>query len=186
MPRAVVPLADGAEEMEAVAVIDVLRRARWEVIVAAVRAPGAPGGAPLRASRGVRLCADQEWSADLMTGCTALVLPGGAGGTQILRSDPRILDAVRRQHADGKWVCAICAAPLVLQEAGILKGRRATCHPGVRQELRDPAYSDDRVVIDGNLITSKGPGTALEFALAILEQVEGPASAKAVRDGLVL
>jgi protein deglycase len=185
MPAALIPLASGVEEMEAVIVIDVLRRARWDVTVAAVRTAGSHPGAPLVASRGVRLCADVEWEEASRHLFDALVLPGGAGGTQVLRSDARVIEAVRRQQASGKWVCAICAAPLVLQEAGILKGRRATCHPGVREELVEANCIDERVVIDGRIITSQGPGTAIEFALAILEQVQGAAAAQAVRSGLV-
>jgi protein deglycase len=186
MPKALVPLAPGVEEMEAVIIIDTLRRARWEVTAVAVRGPGDPAGAPLQASRGVRLCADAEWGETAGAVFDALVLPGGAGGTKALCADARVLDAVRRHYAAGKRVCAVCAAPLVLQAAGILKGKRATCHPGVRQELRDAVLSTDRVVVDGTIITSQGPGTSFEFALAIIAQVEGAAAAQSVRAGLVL
>ena len=185
MKNVLVPLAEGVEEMEAVIIIDVLRRAGWRVVSAAVRPPGQPGSL-LKASRGVLLAADVEWTAVRSEDFDALVLPGGSGGTQVLRRDARILEAVRSFAQAGKWVAAICAGPLVLQDAGILKGVRATCHPGVRQELREALASDDRVVVDGRIVTSQGPGTAFEFALTLIRLLEGAAAAGKVREGLVL
>lgn len=187
MASALVPLAVGVEEMEAVIVVDVLRRAGWNVRTAAVRAgAGSVPGAPLTASRGVRLLADAEWDEVRPDDFDVLVLPGGAGGTKVLRSFQPLLDAIRRFAQAGKWTCAVCAAPLVLQEAGILRGRSATCHPGVRGELTEARRSDERVVMDGRIVTSQGPGTTFEFALAIVRAVDGDAVAERVRGGLVL
>lgn len=185
MKSALVPLAEGVEEMEAVIIIDILRRAGWRVVATAVRAPGQKGGT-IKASRGVHLGADAEWSEVRGEDFDALVLPGGAGGTRALRADSRVLAEVRNFAAAGKWVAAICAGPLVLQSAGILKGVRATCHPGVRQELCDPVASDERVVVDGRIVTSQGPGTAIEFALTLIRLLDGTAAADTVQDGLVL
>ena len=185
MKSALVPLAEGVEEMEAVIIIDVLRRAGWRVVSAAVRPPGKPGST-VKASRGVHLAADTEWKDVHNDEFDALVLPGGAGGTQVLCSDSCVLDEVRRFAKAGRWVAAICAGPLVLQAAGILKGVRATCHPGVRQELRDPLVSDAPVIVDGKIVTSQGPGTAFEFVLTLIRLLDGAAAAQRVREGLVL
>jgi 4-methyl-5(b-hydroxyethyl)-thiazole monophosphate biosynthesis len=97
-----------------------------------------------------------------------------------------VLEAVRARATAGRWICAICAAPLVLQAAGVLSGRRVTAYPSVQKELRAGVVVSDRVVVDGRLITSQGPGTAFEFALAIVEQTQGAPAARAVREGLVL
>jgi len=180
MIRALVPLADGVEEMEAVIIVDVLRRARWQVTVAGLDA------APVVASRGVKLVPDAAWPAIDIAGHDVLALPGGSAGAKALMADRRVLDAVRQFTEAGKLVGAICAAPLVLQAAGVLRGRRATCHPAVRDRLTEPTPSDDRVVVDGRIVTSQGPGTAFEFALTLIRLAGSPAEAEAVAKGLVL
>ncbi len=185
MKNALVPLAEGVEEMEAVIIIDVLRRAGWRVVSAAIRPPG-EGPGTLRAARGVHLGADAEWADVRSEEFDVLVIPGGAGGTQALCRDGRVPEAACRFVQAGKWVAAICAGPLVLQAAGILKGVRATCHPGCRQDLRDPEVSSDRVVVDGKIVTSQGPGTTFEFALTLIGLLDGAAAAAKVREGLVM
>ena len=116
-----------------------------------------------------------------------LVLPGGGPGTQRLARDERILGAVRAFHAEGKRVAAVCAAPLVLQQAGILDGRRATCHPerGGAPHPR-PACQNEEVVVDGAITTSRSAGTCFAFALELVRQVDGEEKAAAVRGGLAL
>ena len=178
MSRILVPLAEGVEEMEAVIVIDTLRRAGFEVVAAGLKA------GPLTASRGVRLIPDTTLDEVRAADFDALVLPGGKG-VALLRQDARVLNAVRTLHAAGRWVCAVCAAPLVLQEAGILAGRRVTCFPGVAEELTATRRLADRVVVDGNLITSQGAGTTLEFALEIVRQMGGAALAERVGEAMV-
>jgi len=180
MTRALVPLADGVEEMEAVIIIDTLRRAGWEVVSAGMQ-PGV-----VVASRGVRLSPDEDWSRIDPNTFDLLVLPGGGEGTKKLSSDERILEAIRGFVLSGKTVGAICAGPLVLQSAGVLNGRRATCHPAVSAKLSVTARDRDRVVTDGGIVTSQGPGTAFEFALALIGLVDGSARADEVADGLVL
>lgn len=180
MPRALVPLADGVEEMEAVIIIDTLRRGKWEVVSAAVTP------APITASRGVCLLPDQPWSSINPLDFDILVIPGGAAGTRVLMATPSVLDAVREFRQRGKPVAAICAGPLVLQAAGVLNGIRATCHPGVAKELTATPRLTDRVVVDEGIITSQGPGTSFEFALVILRHLDGPAAADAVAAGLIL
>lgn len=180
MARVLIPLADGVEELEAVALIDILRRGGCEVVAAGLN------GLTVRASRGVRLLADATWEEASRQAWDAVVLPGGAGGAEALQASPSVLETIRRQAAADKWVCAICAAPLVLQAAGILKGRQATAHPAVRDRLTEPALRDARVVRDGKILTSQGPGTAIEFALEILRLLEGADKADRVAAGLVL
>lgn len=180
MTRALVPLAEGCEEMEAVIVIDVLRRAGWEVCAAGLR----PG--PVTASRGVRLMADCLWDEIDPMLFDLIVLPGGNQGTEQLRRDVRVLGALRAFHEAGKIVAAVCAAPLVLQEAGLLAGRKATCHPGAAPRLTVTKRLDERVVIDGRVVTSQGPGTSMAFALALVSIVDGEAHAEEIGRGLVL
>lgn len=178
MSKVLVPLAEGVEEMEAVIVIDTLRRARFEVVTAGLKE------GPLTASRGVRLIPDTTLDAVNVGDFDALVLPGGKG-VQLLLADERVLSAVRSVHRNGRWVAAVCAAPLVLQKAGILDGRKATCFPGVAQQLTATRRLEDRVVVDGRIITSQGAGTSLEFALEIVRQLGGRNLAGQVAEEMV-
>jgi len=179
MSKALVLLAEGVEEMEAVIVIDVLRRAGVEVIGAATGE-----GLEVTASRGVRIVADarlDELSAD---GFDALIIPGGANGARRLAADARVLDLARAFVRQKKWVAAVCAGPLVLDAAGVLSGIRMTCHPSVRQGFKNAC--NDSVVEDGRFITSQGPGTSMEFALAIARRLCGDKIADTVASGLIL
>ena len=175
-----IPVADGSEEMEVVIVADVLRRAGWPVTLA-----GIAGAGPIRAARGTRLVPDAAWSAVDPESFDLLVIPGGWEGVLALSRDARVLAAARAFLAGGRWVAAICAGPLVLQAAGLLAGRRVTCHPGVADKLTQTDRLADRVVIDGRLITSQGPGTALEFALALVGAAAGRDAAEVLARNLV-
>ncbi|MDD5707571.1 MAG: DJ-1/PfpI family protein [Kiritimatiellae bacterium] len=179
--RVLVPLAEGAEEMEVVIVLDLLRRAGIEAVAAAVG-----DDKTVTAARGVRLVADALWSDLSPATFDLLAIPGGTGGTRRLQRDARVLQAVRDFVKAGKPVAALCAGPLVLQAAGVLDGKRATCHPGVRKELTAAGVSDDSVVEDGLIITSQGPGTAFAFALALIRRLLGEKAATTVANGLVL
>lgn len=167
MVRVLVPLADGCEELEAVTVIDLLRRAGIEVVCAGLQ----PG--PVRCSRGVVLVPDMTLDAALAQDYAMVVLPGGMPGAAHLKADPRILDVLKRMAADGKYTAAICAAPMVLAEAGLLKGKAATSYPGALDGQPDIRPSTDSVVRDGTVLTSRGPGTAMDFALALIETLLG-------------
>ena len=180
MAKALVPLADGVEEMEAVIIIDTLRRAGWEVVSASI------SGNTITASRGVRIVPDTLWEKINPDNFDVLVLPGGSKGTSALSSDSRVLKTVRNFVNSNKIVAAVCAAPLVLQTAGVLDNRKATCHPAVRDQLKSCVISDERVVTDGSIITSRGPGTAFEFALTIIRHIDGDTAANKVAEGLVL
>ena len=178
--KALVPVANGSEEMEAVIVIDVLRRAQWEVTCVGL------DDRPIKASRGVVIVPDAAWDAIDPASYDLLVFPGGNQGSKNLRADARVLKAVREFDAAGKTVAAVCAGPLILQEAGILAGREATCHPGVADELTATERSEERVVVDGHVVTSQGPGTTFEFALTLIALKEGEEKADAIARGLVL
>jgi len=186
--KVLVPLASGFEEMEAVIIVDVLRRAQWEVVTAAVRGnENSAGGhcAAITGSRGIRVEPDAEWKELDPAAFGALVLPGGSGGVDNLRGDQRILTTLRDFSETDKWIGAICAAPLVLQAAGILNGVRATCHPAVRDNLTAAKFVDQPVVLDQRIVTSQGPGTAIPFALTLIALVSGKKAADAIARQLV-
>lgn len=179
MKRILVPVADGTEEMEAVVVVDLLRRAGCEVCVAGIQ----PG--PITGARNVRIVPDAFWDSIDPMAFDALVVPGGAEGTRRLASHPGVLRAARDLHAAGRRVAAICAAPLVLQAAGILDGRRATCHPGVIGQLTAASRTDDAVVRDGTITTSQGAGTATVFAISLIADLCDEVTATRVAHDIV-
>jgi len=174
-------LAPGFEEIEAVTIIDVLRRAGIETA-----ALGVSGSGRVEGSHGITIEADRSLSEAERDSWDIVILPGGLPGATNLRDDPRVLALLRRQHESGKRLGAICAAPIALGAAGVLEGRKATSYPGFEKELRGATVSADRVVKDGNILTSRGPGTALEFALAIVADLEGKAAADKLRSGMLV
>lgn len=169
MRRVLVPLAEGCEELEAVTVIDLLRRAGVEVVVA-----GLDSG-PIRASRGVTLLADIGLDEALSQDYDMVVLPGGGAGADRLDGDGRIRELLKKMANNERFTAAICAAPKVLASAGILAGHTVTAYPGVLEALpqRDFQLSADAVVSDGKIVTSRGPGTAMDFALTLIEHLCG-------------
>jgi 4-methyl-5(b-hydroxyethyl)-thiazole monophosphate biosynthesis len=173
VPTVLVILAEGFEEIEALTPVDVLRRAGADVTVAALG-----DGLHVTGRSGVTLHADRTLSAVAGDSFDCVVLPGGPGVAQ-LRKDARVLDLVRKQGQSGGWIAAICAAPAVLGSAGILEGRRFTAHFSVSAELPD-ALLDERVVLDGKLITSRGAGTSLDFSLSLAEQLFSPEKASEI------
>lgn len=175
--KVLIPLAEGVEEMEAVIAIDLFRRAGWHVVAAGLSA------GPVTASRGVVLGTDMAWADVNTAGFDALVLPGGAKGTENLRADTRILDTVRAFDQAGKWVAAVCAAPTVLLAAGILQGRRVTSHFSVADQFTD--WVDEPVVWADHLLTSQGAGTCFAFALAFIARIEGQTRADELAKALV-
>ena len=178
--RVLIPLADGVEELEAVTLIDVLRRGGIEVTSAALGEDRVVHG-----SRGVTLVADALWSALATEDFDAIVLPGGGKGTENLAADRRIVETVRAFDEAGKFVAALCAAPIVLAQAGILKDCKATCYPSCAKDL-GASYDDAPVIADGNVITSQGPGTAMLFALVLIQHFTGDeALVRKVADGLL-
>lgn len=179
--KALVPIANGSEEMEAVIIIDTLRRAKWEVTVAGI------DEGVITASRGVKLMPDAAWSELNPANFDILLLPGGFGGTEAFMKHAGVQQAVKDFNAAGKWFGSICAAALALNEAGVLEGKKFTCYPGVEAKLPPHIQPvDEAVVVDGHLITSQGPGTAFEFALTIIAECSSPNLSAEVRAGLLL
>lgn len=169
MPRVLIPLAQGCEELEAVTIIDLLRRAGMDVITAGLDEQ------PVTASRGTVLIPDTHLESIRNESFDMIVLPGGLPGADNLRDDPRIIEMLKQHASAGKTVAAICAAPKVLAHAGLLEGRIATSYPGALETLGllNTQLSKAPVVIDGNIITSRGPGTAMDFALTLIESLSG-------------
>jgi DJ-1 family protein len=179
--KALVPIANGSEEMEAVIIIDTLRRAEFDVTVASLT-PGI-----IEASREVKLAGDATWDEIELSDFDILLLPGGFGGTEAFMAHSGVQQALKDFDAAGKWFGCICAAALALNEAGVLTGKRFTCYPGVEQKLpADVQPVDEAVVVDGHLITSQGPGTAFEFALKVIAECSSPNKSAEVRAGLLL
>ncbi len=174
-------LSPGFEELEAVAPLDLLRRAGIEVVSASTTPELWVEG-----SHGIRIQADATLDASLLQDYDMIVVPGGPG-VDGLRKDPRVLELLRRNHSLGKPLAAICAAPLVLLDAGLIQGRVMTSFPGSQEELEPSLkeYSQDRVVVDGPFITSRGAGSSEEFALAIIAELLGRDAAEDVRRRIV-
>lgn len=175
-----VPLADGFEEIEAVTPIDILRRAELDVIVAGV------GKKEVTGSRGLKVFADT--TIEEFHGLPdAVVLPGGAQGASNLKRSPAVADLLARMKGEGRLIAAICASPaVVLAGSGVLEGKKATCYPGYEKNFGPgTTFSDARVVVDGRVITSRGPGTAMEFALDLVRALVDDATAERLRAALV-
>lgn len=180
MTSVLVPLADGVEEMEAVIMIDVFRRAGWRVDAVGLK-PGT-----VEASRGVKIVPDRMWEEIDPLLYDVIAIPGGNQGTIHLMNDERVLDALRHHYRAGKWVAAVCAGPLVLQRAGIISDERVTCHPLAAPELKAGTYVDQAVVVSGHLVTSQGPGTTFAFALSIVALRDGRKKALDISRGMVM
>eukprot|EP00027_Filamoeba_sp_ATCC50430_P010576 CAMPEP_0168563536 /NCGR_PEP_ID=MMETSP0413-20121227/12727_1 /TAXON_ID=136452 /ORGANISM="Filamoeba nolandi, Strain NC-AS-23-1" /LENGTH=191 /DNA_ID=CAMNT_0008595073 /DNA_START=99 /DNA_END=674 /DNA_ORIENTATION=- len=177
-----VPIANGSEEIEAVSIIDTLRRAQAEVTVASVEKQ-----LNVVCSRGVKIEADA-----LITDCIGknydlIVLPGGMPGATNLKENPQLKELLQNQKQQNKLYGAICAAPaVVLQNHGLLDGKNATCHPNFVKDLTNSSKADSRVVVDGNVVTSRAPGTSLEFALTLVEILYGKETAKKVAEPMLV
>jgi len=178
MARVLIPLAQGCEELEAVTIIDLLRRAGIEVISAGLE-PGA-----VKASRGTVLIPDTHLDEVLDWKFDMLVLPGGLPGADNLDQDPRIHRMLLNMSASGAYMAAICAAPKVLAHAGLLDGRSATSYPGFLEPFPRVDAVPAPVVVDGKVITSRGPGTAMDFSLTLIEILAGKATRDQVEQAL--
>jgi len=163
MSKILIPLAPGFEEIEAVTNIDVLRRAGLDVLTAGI------GSSEIEGNHGIKIETDTEISKVDAGDLSAVVLPGGMPGAANLRDSAELLKIIKEVYEDNKLCAAVCAAPIVLDAAGILEGKNATSYPGFDKEMPSCNYREDRVVIDGNIITGRGPGVAMEFALTIVE-----------------
>ncbi|XP_023701865.1 protein/nucleic acid deglycase DJ-1 [Cryptotermes secundus] len=179
---ALVIIAEGAEEMEVVISVDVLRRAGISVTVAGLAGPD-----PVRCSRSVVVCPDSSLQ-DALTKAPfdAIVLPGGLGGARNLAASSEVGLLLQQQEKDGRLVAAICAAPTALQAHNVGFGKSLTSYPSLKEQLQEKyAYKEDSVVVDGNLVTSRGPGTAFDFALAIVDTLLGPGASDPVAKAML-
>jgi len=180
MAKVLVPLADGFEDVEAITIVDVLRRGGVEVVTASIGAT-----TEVESAHGVTMKADALFSDAEDDEYDAIVLPGGGPGTAALKGSEPVLARLRRQHEEHRLLCAICAAPTVLVAAGVVdEGVQITCYPSCQLEL-DRMWTPAPVVADGNVITGQAPGSAILFALVILQSLVGGPAAKRVARGLV-
>jgi protein deglycase len=180
MTKVLVPLAEGFEEVEALTVVDVLRRAEVAVVTAAVageRTVTGKHGIPVVADTALADVADEHF--------TMVVLPGGVPGVPNLMQDETVAAVVRAHAERDDWVCAICAAPALLGDLGLLDDRKATIHPGWRDKLSCGEFSEELIVRDGRFVTSRGPGTAMPFALTLAGLLVGHDKAAAVAAAMV-
>jgi len=181
--KAIVFLAEGFEEVEAVTVIDYLRRAGVDVTVAAISS-----FTTVRGARDIKVDAD-TLLAEVDSGASwdAVVIPGGKNGAVNIASCGEASKIIKNAAVAGKPVCAICASPaFVLSPLGILAGKKFTCYPGMEETVKDGVWSGEKVVIDGNIITSRGAGTAGHFAIAIIEKLLGEEAGKKIADAVLL
>jgi protein deglycase len=174
--KAVVPLAEGFEEIEAVTIIDVLRRAGVEVTAVYLDKNQVTG------SHSITVLADKHIEEIQPSDYDCIALPGGMPGSRNLKNDPRVISLVKRFFADGKLTAAVCAAPLVLGHAGVLQGKRATCFPGFESQMTGAVPVAEPVIRDGTIITGTGPGCALPFALELVSALIGKDAAERLRD----
>ena len=177
--KVLVPIADGIEELEAVTIIDVLRRAGADVTAASVnlRTVVAGRGLSLNADKLISECADDVFD--------MVVCPGGMPGAENLRDSGALTEILNNQSDSGRYYAAVCASPAVIfAHHGLLKGKTATCYPSMSKLIEN--YISERVVIDGNCITSQGPGTAMEFSLKLVELLFGEDKAKEIAQGLLV
>ncbi len=176
--KALVPLAEGFEEIEAVSIIDVLRRADIEVVIAYLEKKSVKG------SHNICITADMPLSKCTADEFDAIILPGGMPGSENLKQSKAVGDFIRSLHVRGRLVGAICAAPMVLGHAGILKGKNATCYPGFEKELVGAIISDKPVIADKNIVTGKGAGCAIPFALEIIGILKGEEIKNTIKNNL--
>lgn len=174
MAKVLMPLADGFEEIEAITVIDILRRAEVEVVLAGLH-PGTVVGA-----HNITITPDVVIDDVTTSDFDMIILPGGQPGTDTLNAEPRIHALLKEFSSQDKLIAAICAAPIVLASSGLLDGKNATCYPAYRDSLGGAIYKDTSFVCDGNLITSKGPGTAMSFGLELAAILAGRELAESI------
>ena len=175
MPKVAVILANGFEEIEALTGVDVLRRANITCRMVGFEDT-------VTGSHAIQVQADRVFDGNLSE-YDMIVLPGGMPGSAHLRDNEQLITELQKFEKIGKKVAAICAAPIALNQAGLLEGRNFTCYDGVQEQIADGHYSKETVVVDGNVITSRGPATALAFAYHLVETLGG--DAESLRNGML-
>lgn len=177
MKNVAVLLADGFEEVEALTVVDIMRRANINCDMVSIKDIKVTG------AHNIPVEADKVLGEDIKN-YDLIVLPGGMPGATNLRDDKKVIEAVRYFNENNKYIAAICAAPIVLAKAGVINNKNITSYPGYEEELKGCNYKEDRVVVDGNMITSRGPATAMEFAYKLLEVLNVEVY-KEIRNGML-
>lgn len=180
MSKIAVFFADGCEEIEGLTVVDMLRRAKLEVVGISVT-----GSREVHGSHNITFLADMVYEEAQMDSFDGAVLPGGVPGTPNLGAHEGVVATVKKFAEEGKLVAAICAAPSVLGQNGILEGKRAACHPGWEDKLIGAKVLEENAVTDGNIITSRGMGTAIDFSLAIIRKLADDGTVEQVKKGIV-
>lgn len=175
-----VHLAEGFEEIEALTIVDVLRRAKIETETVSIM-----GTLSVTGAHGIRVIADIFFEDAVYDNCEMIVLPGGMPGATNLDEHARLREKIQSFAVHGKRIAAICAAPLVFGHAGVLEGKEATCYPGFEKELAGAVLSEEPVCVSDNIITSRGPGTAMAFALELVRQIKSD-KARALVAGAML
>jgi len=178
MAKALVLMAEGFEEIELTSIVDILRRGGVTVTIAGLK------DGLITGSRGIKMQPDVTLDG-IKEMYDIIILPGGSPGYVNLGNDRRVIDLVKRYNAEGKIVAAICAGPSVLVKAGVLGGKKVTIFKGMENELKNAVYVDKTVVVDGNILTSQGPGTAMEFAIELLKRLTGEKKALEVQEKLL-
>ncbi len=173
-------LGKGFEEVEAITPIDYLRRARIDVTTVGI------GGKEITGGHGIAINADIEISEMDLTNLDMIVLPGGLGGVASIKGSELAMDAIRFAWDNGKYIAAICAAPTILGEMGLLDGKMATCYPGCEEKLTGAIYQEHAAVTDGKLITGASAGCAEKFANCLIQALKGKEAAQAVRQQIVI
>ena len=173
-------MGDGCEEIEGLAVVDILRRAKVEIITISIN-----GSNQVTGSHNITFTTDKKFEEVDFSTLQGIILPGGIPGTPNLKAHEGVLSTVKEFYDAHKIVAAICAAPTILGFAGLLKGKKATCHPGFEEELTGAECLTDKVVVDDNIITSRGMGTAVDFGLAILGMEQSKEEIELLKSKLV-
>ncbi|MFA6940218.1 MAG: DJ-1 family glyoxalase III [Clostridiaceae bacterium] len=179
MKKVIVFLADGFEEIEALAAVDILRRANIKTDICSV------GGEYVRGAHDITVKADFK-ICNIKDEYDMIVLPGGMPGTLNLMENKQLINLIKEYNKRNKFIAAICAAPKVLNKADVLSGKKVTSYPGALDNMSGFIYSEDQVVTNGNIITSRGPGTAVEFALKIVNILQGKDVEMSLREDLIL
>lgn len=180
MKKVMIPLADGLEEIEAITNIDVLRRAGIEVVTVSL------AELKVKGDHDIVITADTNIDNINPEDLAGIILPGGMPGASHLKNDKRVIELIREVDTRQGLVAAICAAPIALEEAGVIKGKKATSYPGFGEKMPSCKYQEEKVVVDGNLITGRGPGVAFEFALEVVSYLLNAEKAQELRKGMIV
>ena len=176
--KVLVPLAEGFEEIEAVTIIDVLRRANIDVTTAYLDKN------PVMGTHDIPVTADKNLKELDSSNFGCIILPGGMPGSNNLKNDSGVITYINDIYSKDGIVSAVCAAPIVLGNAGVLQGKNATCSPGFEKELTGASYNPEPVIVDGRIITGKGPGCAIPFVLKLVEEISGADVAENIKNGM--